>query len=88
MELKQQYPNMPHYPNQEGKIKIPAAWLIDHLGYRGYRMNDSGVHKNQALVLVNYGNATGAEIKKLAQAIKDKVLENFSIELEFEVNII
>ena len=88
MELQQQYPNMPRYPDQEGKIKIPAAWLIDHLGYKGYRMNDAGVHQNQALVLVNYGNASGAEIKKLAQAIKDNVLENFAIHLEFEVNIL
>ena len=88
MELQQQYPNMPRYPDQEGKIKIPAAWLIDHLGYKGYRMNDAGVHQNPALVLVNYGNASGAEIKKLAQAIKDNVLENFAIHLEFEVNIL
>ena len=88
MELQQQYPNMPRYPDKEGKIKIPAAWLIDHLGYKGYRMNDAGVHQNQALVLVNYGNASGAEIKKLAQAIKDNVLENFAIHLEFEVNIL
>ena len=86
--LQQQYPNLPHYPDQEGKIKIPAAWLIDHLGFKGYRKNDAGVHQNQALVLVNYGNASGAEIKKLAQQIKDKVLENFSIDLEFEVNIL
>ena len=86
--LQQQYPNLPHYPDQEGKIKIPAAWLIDHLGFKGYRKNDAGVHQNQALVLVNYGNASGAEIKKLAQQIRDKVLENFSIDLEFEVNIL
>ena len=88
VELQQQYPNMPHYPDQEGKIKIPAAWLIDHLGYKGYRKNDAGVHQNQALVLVNYGNASGAEIKKLAQVIKDKVIENFAISLGFEVNIL
>jgi UDP-N-acetylmuramate dehydrogenase len=86
--LQQQYTNLPHYPDQEGKVKIPAAWLIDHLGFKGYRKNDAGVHQNQALVLVNYGNASGAEIKKLAQQIRDKVLENFSIDLEFEVNIL
>ena len=67
---------------------IVVAWLIDHLGFKGYRKNDAGVHQNQALVLVNYGNASGAEIKKLAQQIRDKVLENFSIDLEFEVNIL
>ncbi len=86
--LQQQYPNLPHYPDQKGKVKIPAAWLIDYLGFKGYRKNDAGVHQNQALVLVNYGNASGAEIKKLAQEIKDKVLENFKIDLEFEVNIL
>lgn len=86
--LQQQYPNLPHYRDQKGKVKIPAAWLIDYLGFKGYRKNDAGVHQNQALVLVNYGNASGAEIKKLAQQIKDKVLENFKIDLEFEVNIL
>ena len=87
-DLKQQYPDIPHYPDQEGKIKIPAAWLIDTLGYKGYRNHDAGVHPNQALVLVNHGNATGAEIKKLAQQIRDQVKEKFTINLEFEVNIL
>jgi UDP-N-acetylmuramate dehydrogenase len=87
-ELQKQYTNLPHYPDQEGKVKIPAAWLIDYLGFKGYRKNDAGVHQNQALVLVNYGKASGTEIKKLAQQIKDKVLENFAIDLEFEVNIL
>ena len=87
-DLKQQYPDIPHYPDQEGKIKIPAAWLIDKLGYKGYRNHDAGVHPNQALVLVNHGNATGAEIKKLAQQIRNKVKEKFAINLEFEVNIL
>ena len=87
-ELQQQYPEIPNYPDQGGKIKIPAAWLIDSLGYKGYRVNDAGVHQKQALVLVNYGNASGAEIQKLAHQIRDKVLENFAINLEFEVNIL
>ena len=87
-ELQQQYPEIPHYPDQGGKIKIPAAWLIDSLGYKGYRVNDAGVHQKQALVLVNYGNASGAEIQKLAHQIRDKVLENFAINLEFAVNIL
>ena len=86
--LQQQYPRIPHYPDQAGKIKIPAAWLIDSLGYKGYRKHDAGVHQNQALVLVNYGNASGAEIKKLAQQIREKVMEKFAINLEFEVNIL
>ncbi len=86
--LQNQYFEMPNYPDQEGKIKIPAAWLIDTLGYKGYREKDVGVHENQALVLVNYGNASGAEIKKLALEIKSKVLKTFGIDLEFEVNIL
>ena len=87
-DLKQQYPDIPHYQDQVNKIKIPAAWLIDTLGYKGYRNQEAGVHPNQALVLVNYGNATGAEIKKLAQQIRNKVKEKFAINLEFEVNIL
>ena len=87
-DLKRQYPDIPHYPDQLDKIKIPAAWLIDTLGYKGYRNQEAGVHPNQALVLVNYGNATGAEIKKLAQQIRNKVKEKFAINLEFEVNIL
>ena len=87
-DLKRQYPDIPHYPDQLDKIKIPAAWLIDTLGYKGYRNQEAGVHPNQALVLVNYGNATGAEIKKLAQQIRNKVKEKFEINLEFEVNIL
>ena len=87
-DLKLQYPDIPHYPDQFDKIKIPAAWLIDTLGYKGYRNQEAGVHPNQALVLVNYGNATGAEIKKLAQQIRNKVKKKFAINLEFEVNIL
>ena len=87
-DLKLQYPDIPHYPDQFDKIKIPAAWLIDTLGYKGYRNQEAGVHPNQALVLVNYGNATGSEIKKLAQQIRNKVKEKFAINLEFEVNIL
>ena len=86
--LKQQYPEIPHYSDQIDKIKIPAAWLIDSLGYKGYKNNEVGVHPNQALVLVNYGNAKGTEIKKLAQRIRNKVKEKFAINLEFEVNIL
>ena len=86
--LQQQYPEIPYYKEQYGEIKIPAAWLIDALGYKGYRKNEAGVHPNHALVLVNYGNSSGAEIKKLAQDIMDKVFEEFAIKLELEVNIL
>ncbi len=88
IELQKKFPEIPNYPDQNGKVKIPAAWLIDSLGFKGYRRNDAGVHKNQALVLVNHGNALGTEIRNLAQEIKEKVLETFAIDLEFEVNIL
>ncbi|GIW22821.1 MAG: hypothetical protein KatS3mg068_1828 [Candidatus Sericytochromatia bacterium] len=69
-------------------FKIPAAWLIEKLGWKGKRIRNYGVHKNQALVLVNYGNSKGSDIKKLADEIKLSVLNTFGIELENEVNII
>lgn len=86
--LQNQYPEIPYYPDMEGSVKIPAAWLIDQLGWKGYRKKDAGVHKDQALVLVNYGNASGMEIKELAQAIQSKVSEAFGIVLDFEVNVL
>ena len=88
LKLKNKYPDIPNFFEPYNKIKIPAAWLIDGLGYKGYRVNDAGVHQKQALVLVNYGNASGAEIQKIAHEIKDKILENFAINLEFEVKIL
>ena len=66
-------------------MKIPAAWLIDQLGFKGIRRGDAGVHPNQALVLVNYANASGAEIWALAQEIQEAVQTTFGITLEAEV---
>ena len=86
--LQQKYPNIPSYPVSETTLKIPAGWLIEQCGFKGKRFGDAGVHKNQALVLVNYGNATGKEIYKLAQKIRTTVAENFNIDLEIEVNVI
>ncbi|HBB48121.1 MAG TPA: UDP-N-acetylenolpyruvoylglucosamine reductase, partial [Flavobacteriaceae bacterium] len=68
--------------------KIPAGWLIERAGFKGKRLGDAGVHKNQALVLVNYGQATGSEIWQLAQQIQAEILEKFDIALTAEVNII
>ncbi len=85
--LQKEYPEMPHYKISENGFKIPAGWLIDRAGFKGFREGDAGVHKNQALVLVNYGAATGSEILNLAQKIQDKIRSQFKITLEPEVNI-
>jgi UDP-N-acetylmuramate dehydrogenase len=79
-------PEMPYYKVGE-KYKIPAGWLIEQCGFKGKRFEDAGVHKNQALVLVNYGNATGEEILNLANTIRESVKNKFNINIETEVNI-
>ncbi len=86
-ELQSTYPDIPSYPAGE-KVKIPAAWLIDQCGWKGKRFSDAGVHKMQALVIVNYGNATGEEIWDLAQKIQASVKEQFGVSLTPEVNIV
>ena len=87
-ELEKKYPNMPFYKISDKTIKIPAGWLIEQCGFKGKRFGDAGVHKNQALVLVNYGNATGNEILDLAKKILQTITDQFGIDLEMEVNII
>lgn len=87
-QLKIKYPEMPSYPAGDDLIKIPAGWLIERAGFKGFREGDAGVHKHQALVLVNYGAATGSEIWDLAQQIQQKIKDDFGIELSPEVNII
>jgi len=86
--LQKAFPAIPVYPVDDRSSKVAAGWLIDQLGWKGYRKGDAGVHKNQALVLVNYGQATGEEIWALAQQIQQSVKDKYNIELEAEVNIL
>lgn len=86
--LKQAYPDMPNYPLDSTRIKIPAGWLIEQCGWKGKRFGNMGVYPKQALVLVNYGGATGAQIKELAEKIQASVYEKFAIQLVAEVNIL
>ncbi len=86
-ELKSKYPDMPAYPAPDG-VKLAAGWLIDRAGWKGRRMGNAGVHDRQALVLVNLGGATGAEILALARAIQHDILEMFGVEITPEVNIL
>lgn len=88
LEVSKEHPNMPHYKVSDTEVKVPAGWLIEQVGYKGKRIGDAGVHKNQALVLVNYGTATGQEIISLAREIQKAVKDKFSIEIETEVNIL
>lgn len=87
-QIKQTHPDAPSYPAGNGVVKIPAGWLIEQAGWKGKTFEHYGVHKNQALVLVNYGGATGEQIWNLSTEIKDDIFEKFGVELEREVNII
>ncbi|MFW9269335.1 UDP-N-acetylmuramate dehydrogenase [Pseudomonas sp. NR3] len=84
--LKAQYPDLVAYPQAGGLMKIAAGWLIERAGWKGFREGDAGVHKLQALVLVNYGNATGLELLDLARRIQKDIAERFQVELEMEPN--
>jgi UDP-N-acetylmuramate dehydrogenase len=87
--LKQKHPNIPNYPSGSETAKLAAGWLIEQAGWKGKTYDEKyGVHKNQALVLVNYGNADGDEILKLSNLIISDVYQKFNIELEREVNIL
>ncbi len=87
-KFHERFPKAPFYKVNEAEYKVPAGWLIEQAGFKGCRIGDAGVHKNQALVLVNFDNATGLEIWNLALAIQEKVAKDFSITLSPEVNII
>jgi UDP-N-acetylmuramate dehydrogenase len=85
--IKSRYQNVPSYRVSETLTKIPAGWLIEQCGWKGYKKGEIGVHAKQALVLVNYGNGKGSDIWKLSGEIVDSVKNRFGIELEREVQV-
>lgn len=87
-ELKKRYQEIPSYPVNENMVKIPAGWLIEKAGWKGKRIGNVGTYKNQALVIVNHGDAGAAEIYEYAMNIKKSVKDLFGIELVPEVNLI
>ena len=86
-QLRVEFPNIVHYELPNGRVKIPAGWLIEQAGWKGKRFGDAGCHVRQALVLVNYGGASGADILDLAKKIQASVEEKFGIRLTPEVNV-
>jgi UDP-N-acetylmuramate dehydrogenase len=87
-ELKTRYPDLPGYPMSDSTVKVPAGWLIEQSGWKGRRLGDAGMHARQALVLVNYGGATGDELLSVARQVQESVRAKFGIELSAEVNIV
>jgi UDP-N-acetylmuramate dehydrogenase len=87
-KIHEKFPEMRFFDISETEVKVPAGWLIEQAGLKGKRFGDAGIHKNQALVLVNYGNATGQEILDVSKTVQDTVYNTFGIHIEAEVNII
>ena len=88
LEIQKEYPTIPSYVISDTETKVPAGWLIEKAGFKGKRFGEYGIHEKQALVLVNYGNASGKEIHQLAQKIQETILSKFGVSLEIEVNVI
>lgn len=86
--LVENYPSMPHYKTQSGHIKLSAAWLIEQCGWKGKRVGNVGVYDKQALVIVNYGGASGREIMSFADEVCESVKKKFGVLLNREVNIV
>ncbi len=86
--LEKSFQNIPCYPVSDDTVKVPAGWLIETAGFKGKRLGNYGVHKNQALVLVNYGNAKGSDILNLSKLIQKTIKRLFNIFIEAEVNIL
>lgn len=86
--LQQEYPGMPYYELPEGRVKIPAGWMIDQCGWKGKALGPAAVHDKQALVLVNCGGAKGSDIIALSDAVRASVREKFGIDIHPEVNFV
>ncbi|POF90193.1 UDP-N-acetylmuramate dehydrogenase [Pseudomonas putida] len=86
-QLRARYPGVVAYPQADGRLKLAAGWLIEQAGWKGYRDGDAGVHRLQSLVLVNYGQASGAQLHALAQKIQADIFARFGVELEMEPNL-
>ena len=87
-ELRQRHPELVAYPQTDGQIKLAAGWLIEQAGWKGFREGDAAVHDRQALVLVNHGQATGKQLRALAQRIQVDIAARFGVTLEIEPNVI
>lgn len=85
--IRAQYPGVVAYPQADGQVKLAAGWLIEQAGWKGHREGDAGVHRLQSLVLVNYGQASGAQMHALARRIQADIFERFGVELEMEPNL-
>lgn len=88
LKVQEKFPDIKHFDISPTQVKVPAGWLIEKAGFKGKRFGDAGIHKNQALVLVNYGNATGQEILNVSKDIQATILKEFGIAIEAEVNVI
>jgi UDP-N-acetylmuramate dehydrogenase len=88
LKVQKKFPDVKYFEISETEVKVPAGWLIEHAGLKGYRNGDAGVHKNQALVLVNYGSATGQDILNLSKYVQKTVFDKYGIGIEAEVNVI
>lgn len=86
--LVESFKDIPSYPVSENEVKVPAGWLIEKAGFKGKRFGDYGVHKKQALVIVNYGGANGTDILNLSELIQKTIKRIFGILIEAEVNIL
>ncbi|MDR6968872.1 UDP-N-acetylmuramate dehydrogenase [Flavobacterium arsenatis] len=87
-KVQQKFPDIRFFEVSDSEVKVPAGWLIEQAGFKGKRFGDAGIHKNQALVLVNYGNATGREILNVSKDIQETIFTTFGIHIEAEVNVI